>query len=106
MTDDADDPTAQVAADQQQQSAAAQNASLHNKPRGRSILASLNVSHNQLYSVPACLPCCAPALTRLNLANNRLTSMGAVCAYPPRLKHLDLANNIICELVCAYLHCA
>lgn len=69
----------------------AKNGAVSNK----SSLTSLNICHNLFDRIPEGLPCVAPSLSRLNISHNKLTEIGPVNAYPPRLKHLDLANNRI-----------
>ena len=58
-------------------------------------LNSLNLSHNQFHTIPESISCFTTNLTRLNLSNNKLTSMGNVKLYPANLKHLDLSSNKI-----------
>lgn len=65
------------------------------KEATKSCLTSLNLSSNLFERIPDGLPCLAPSLSRLTMAHNRLTEIGAVNAFPPRLKHLDLSNNRI-----------
>ncbi|VDK18526.1 unnamed protein product [Anisakis simplex] len=64
-----------------------------------STLSILNLSHNNLKVLPPCLACCCPRLARLNVAYNKLTSLGAIECLPSRLRHLDVSNN---QLVCAF----
>ncbi|TKR94021.1 hypothetical protein L596_008370 [Steinernema carpocapsae] len=60
-------------------------------------LGLLNVSGNQLVAVPAGLACCCPRLTRLIMADNKLTSIGAVECLPARLKQLDVSHNFLTQ---------
>ncbi|KHN76857.1 Leucine-rich repeat serine/threonine-protein kinase 1 [Toxocara canis] len=64
-----------------------------------STLSLLNVSHNQLKVVPACLACCCPRLARLNISHNELASLGPVECLPSRLRHLDVSHN---QLIMAF----
>uniref|UniRef100_A0A1I7S218 Non-specific serine/threonine protein kinase n=1 Tax=Bursaphelenchus xylophilus TaxID=6326 RepID=A0A1I7S218_BURXY len=56
-------------------------------------LRSLNLSGNKLRSVPECLACFCPRLTKLDLSRNDLSSLKAVECFPATLKTLNLANN-------------
>ena len=58
-------------------------------------LQELNLAHNQFDGVPTGLACLAPLLSKLNLANNRLSHVGALSLYPATLKILDISHNRI-----------
>lgn len=55
----------------------------------------LNISHNSFSTMPTGLACVATELNRLNMSNNRLSSLGDVRLYPNKLKNLDLSYNQI-----------
>uniref|UniRef100_A0A7E4VDA0 Non-specific serine/threonine protein kinase n=1 Tax=Panagrellus redivivus TaxID=6233 RepID=A0A7E4VDA0_PANRE len=58
-----------------------------------SALRTLNLSANRLSSVPSCLACCCPKLTRLDLSQNSIVALGSVECLPGALRHLNLAYN-------------
>ncbi|KAK0425746.1 hypothetical protein QR680_009358 [Steinernema hermaphroditum] len=60
-------------------------------------LVLLNLSGNQLTAVPSGLACCCPRLTRLFLADNKLSCIGPVECLPARLKQLDVSHNFIAQ---------
>ena len=65
---------------------------LHKSQIGFS-LHTLDLSSNQIMSVPKGLACLAPLLNSLKLNSNRITSLGCVSDYPPTLKTLDVSCN-------------
>ena len=62
-------------------------------------LKTLKLSHNHLTEFPDFLSCCAPQLETLEIAKNRLSSLGVLAAYPKLLKNLDLSQNQILDMV-------
>ena len=74
---------------------------LHKSQVGFS-LHSLDLSHNQLLSVPRGLACLAPLMNSLKLNNNRITHLGCVSDYPPNLKTLDVScNGVVQGIQCS-----
>ena len=57
------------------------------------VLNVLDLSGNQLSSIPRGLACLAPLLETLKLSRNRITSLGSVCDYPALLRTLDVSDN-------------
>lgn len=56
-------------------------------------LQTLDLTGNQITEIPRSLPCLAPLLQTLKLANNRLNALGQASDYPPLLQMLDVRNN-------------
>lgn len=56
-------------------------------------LEKLDLSFNQLLKFPVALPCLAPNLSKLLLANNNIDVFPTVPEIPERLSHLDLSFN-------------
>ena len=65
-------------------------------------LHTLDLSSNQLLSVPRGLACLAPLLNSLKLNNNRITNLGCVSDYPPSLKTLDVCHNGVVQGIQMY----
>jgi len=77
---------------------------VNGKVKRRSMLKDLDLSHNAFESSPPVLACLAPSLERLNLAHNKLKSVGPINAFPGNLLFLDLSYNNISNnenLVCS-----
>lgn len=53
----------------------------------------LDLSDNNLTSIPKGLPCLAPMLMTLKLNQNKITKFGSVSDYPTLLRSLNLSNN-------------
>jgi len=58
-------------------------------------LTTLNLSNNNLTSIPLGLSCLAPTLKKLNLSNNSIKHMGLAHLYPLSLTYLNLSKNEI-----------
>ncbi len=58
-------------------------------------ITELNLAKNQFETVPVCLACLCPKLSKLDLSFNRLTQVGHMWFYPAQLKSLDLSHNNI-----------
>ncbi|CAD5207709.1 unnamed protein product [Bursaphelenchus okinawaensis] len=56
-------------------------------------LKNLNLAGNKLRSVPECLACFCPRLTKLDLSRNDLSTLKSVECFPATLKNLNLAYN-------------
>ena len=56
-------------------------------------LEALDLSHNQLTSVPSGLSCLAPKLQKLNVSHNHIRSLGQLNDYPPDMELLDASHN-------------
>jgi Leucine-rich repeat (LRR) protein len=65
------------------------------RPKRRSLLKELDLSHNFLSDTPPVLACVAPSLERLYLSHNQFRSMGSLDIYPVNLLVLDLSCNQI-----------
>ena len=62
-------------------------------------LEHLDLSHNQLTSVPQGLSCLAPKLQKLNLSHNHIRNLRVLCDYPPDLELLDASSNELCATI-------
>ena len=62
-------------------------------------LEHLDLSHNQLTSVPQGLSCLASKLQKLNLSNNHIRSLGHLNDYPPYLELIDASHNELSEAI-------
>ena len=60
-----------------------------------SCLETLELSGNQLTSIPIGLSCLAPKLMRLILTNNQIQDLGYLSDYPTQLNTLDVQNNCV-----------
>lgn len=63
------------------------------QPQSTNSLKTLNLSGNNLKSIPEFLACFCPKLTKLDLSKNHLSDLKALECFPGTLKHLNLANN-------------
>ena len=57
------------------------------------LLEVLDLSNNQLSTLPGGLSCLAPKLTKLNVSKNRIKSLGSINDYPLDLEFLDASYN-------------
>ena len=57
------------------------------------VLEVLDISHNQLTSLPSGLSCLAPRLTKLNVSHNRIKSLGTISDFPFELEYLEASSN-------------
>lgn len=59
----------------------------------RFMLETLDISHNQLTSLPIGLSCLAPRLTKLNVSHNQIKSLGTISDFPFELEYLEASSN-------------
>ena len=62
-------------------------------------LEHLDLSYNQLTSIPQGLSCLAPKLQKLNLSRNLIRNLGVLGDYPPDLELLDASSNELCAAI-------
>ena len=60
-------------------------------------LETLDLAHNHFSTAPWDLACLAPNLEKINLSNNRITSLNCIMDFPSRVKLINLSNNEIHE---------
>ncbi len=61
-------------------------------------LNSLNLSFNQIKSIPPNFPCLCPKLTKLDLSNNDVSELALPRAVPAGLRKLDISHNCLLAL--------
>lgn len=62
-------------------------------------LESLDLSYNELTSIPLGLCCLAPKLLKLTLHHNNLSSLGSITDFPSDLELLDACNNRLTTVI-------